>query len=53
VMVLCCWAKDEAEPLYLERVAEFIGGHPVLHFFVFPLPLSSMVTSFRSFLSLP
>ena len=22
VMVRCCWAKDEAEPLYLERVAE-------------------------------
>lgn len=38
---------------YIERVAEFIGGHPVLHFFLLPLYLSSMVTPFRSFLPIP
>jgi hypothetical protein len=47
VMVLCCWAKGEAEPLYLERVAEFIGGHFVLHSFLLPLYLSSMLALFR------
>jgi hypothetical protein len=33
--------------LYIERVAEFIGGHFVLHSSLLPLYLSSMLALFR------
>jgi hypothetical protein len=53
----CFWkllkSVFQVRAMYLERVAEFIGCHPVLHFFLLPLYLSSMVTPFRSFLPIP